>query len=38
MRLTIRDGRLALGSLDCPGFAVAAEPDWRAMREVPLAA
>jgi hypothetical protein len=38
VRLTIRDGRLALGSLDCPGLAVAAEPDWRAMRQVPLAA
>ena len=35
-RLTIRDGRIALGSLDCPGFAVAAEPDWAAMQPVPL--
>ena len=33
VRLTIRDGRIALGSLACPGFAVAAEPDWTAMRQ-----
>jgi hypothetical protein len=35
VRLTIRDGKVALGSLDCPGFAVAAEPDWEAMRAMP---
>ena len=34
VRLTIRDGRIALGSLACPGFAVAAEPDFAAMREM----
>jgi len=33
VRLRIAGGRLALGSLACPGFAVAAEPDWGAMRE-----
>ncbi len=35
VRLTIRDGKVALGSLDCPGFAVAAEPDWETMRAMP---
>ncbi|MFO1082670.1 MAG: mandelate racemase [Reyranellaceae bacterium] len=30
-RLTIRDGRLALGSLACPGVAVGAEMDFSAM-------
>ena len=34
-RLRVRDGRLAIGSLDCPGFAAAAEPDWTSMREMP---
>lgn len=33
VRLTIRDGRIALGSLGCAGFAVAAEPDWSSMRQ-----
>ena len=33
VRLRIAGGRLALGSLGCPGFAVGAEPDWGAMRE-----
>lgn len=32
VRLTIDDGMIALGSLDCAGFASAAEPDWSAMR------
>jgi Enolase C-terminal domain-like len=31
VRLRIRDGRLALGSLDCPGYASAALPDWAGM-------
>ena len=31
-RLTIEDGRIALGSLDVPGLGSAAGPDWRAMR------
>jgi len=34
VRLNIRDGRIALGSLDCPGFAVAAAPDFAAMQEM----
>ena len=35
VRLTIRDGQIDLGSLDRPGFAVGAEPDFTAMREMP---
>ena len=35
VRLSIVGGRLAIGSLGCPGWASAAEPDWGAMR--PLA-
>ena len=31
VRLRIRDGRIALGSLDCAGFASAAMPDWDTM-------
>ena len=31
VRLRILEGRIAIGSLNCPGFAVAAEPDWSAM-------
>jgi hypothetical protein len=34
VRLTIRDGRIALGSLACTGFAAGAEPDWSAMRNM----
>jgi hypothetical protein len=34
-RVRIRAGRLAIGSLACPGFASAAEPDWASMREMP---
>jgi len=30
-RLRIRDGRLAIASLDCPGYASAAMPAWDAM-------
>jgi hypothetical protein len=36
-RLRIHEGRLALGSLGCPGFAVAAKMDFAAMREMPPA-
>ena len=32
VRLSIAGGRLAIGSLACPGWAAAAEPDWSAMR------
>ena len=35
VRLKIEGGRIVTGSLDCPGFAAAAEPDWAAMREMP---
>jgi Enolase C-terminal domain-like len=38
VRLAIRDGRIALGSLDCPGFAAGAEPDWSSMQTMPAAA
>jgi len=34
-RLRIENGRLALGSLACPGLAVAAEMDFAAMRRMP---
>jgi hypothetical protein len=34
VRLRIADGGLAIGSLACPGFAAAAEPDWGTMRTV----
>ncbi|HEU5294908.1 MAG TPA: hypothetical protein VFU71_08955 [Burkholderiaceae bacterium] len=30
-RLSIRDGRLAIASLDCTGYASAAQPDWSTM-------
>jgi hypothetical protein len=32
VRLRIRDGRLAIRSLGCVGFATGAEPDWGRMR------
>jgi L-alanine-DL-glutamate epimerase-like enolase superfamily enzyme len=35
VRVRIRGGRLAIGSLACPGFASAAEPDWSSLREMP---
>ncbi len=35
-RLTIRDGRIALGSLACAGFATAAMPDFGSMREMSM--
>jgi hypothetical protein len=35
-RVRISGGRLAIGSLACPGFAAAAEPDWTSMREMPV--
>ncbi|MDP6951692.1 MAG: mandelate racemase, partial [Alphaproteobacteria bacterium] len=34
VRLSIRDGRIALGSLACTGFAAVAEPDWSSMRRM----
>jgi hypothetical protein len=36
VRLRIEGGRLALRSLDCPGFASAAAPDWNALAEMRL--
>jgi hypothetical protein len=35
VRVRIAHGMLATGSLDCPGFASGAEPDWGAMRRLP---
>ena len=35
-RLTIRDGQVALGSLDRPGFARGADPDFAAMRTMTM--
>ena len=36
-RLRIAEGRLSIGSLDCPGFAVAAALDFASMRPMPVA-
>ena len=35
VRLRIRDGRIAIGSLTSPGFASGAEPDWSGMKPIP---
>jgi hypothetical protein len=35
VRVRIRGGRLAIGSLAGPGFAAAAEPEWTSMRDMP---
>ena len=32
VRLKIKDGKLQIGSLDCPGYASAVLPDWEQMR------
>jgi L-alanine-DL-glutamate epimerase-like enolase superfamily enzyme len=37
VRLRIRAGELAIASLDCPGFASGAEPDWTALAPMPEA-
>lgn len=34
VRVRIGDGMLAIGSLDCPGYASRAMPDWTSMREM----
>jgi hypothetical protein len=34
VRVRIEDGMLAIGSLDCPGYASKAMPDWSTMREM----
>jgi len=36
VRVRIEDGVLAIGSLDCPGYASRALPDWDSMREMKL--
>jgi hypothetical protein len=36
VRLKIRDGRIALGSLDCPGFASAAMPEFGGMQALSM--
>jgi hypothetical protein len=35
VRLRIRAGELMIASLDCPGFASGAEPDWTALAPMP---
>ena len=35
VRVKIRDGNLQIGSLDVPGYASRAAPDWSAMRAMP---
>ena len=35
VRVRIAKGELAIGSLDCPGFASRAQPDWNSMRRMP---
>lgn len=37
VRLRIDDGRLQLGSLGCPGFAVGADTDFASLRRMPVA-
>jgi hypothetical protein len=34
VRVKIANGELAIGSLDCRGFASAAMPDWNSMRRM----
>jgi hypothetical protein len=36
-RLRVRGGKLDLSSLGCPGFAVGADLDFKAMRPMPAA-
>lgn len=35
VRVRLREGRLAIGSLEAPGYASGAMPDWGAMRPMP---
>jgi len=37
VRLKVRDGRIDLTSLGCPGFAVGADVDCKALRPMPAA-
>ena len=34
VRVRIANGNLSIGSLDCAGYASAALPDWKSMREM----
>jgi L-alanine-DL-glutamate epimerase-like enolase superfamily enzyme len=36
VRVRITNGKLTIGSLDCPGFASRAMPDWNAMKEMTI--
>ena len=36
VRVRIRGGQMEIASLACKGYAVAAEPEWRGMREMVL--
>lgn len=38
VRVAIRGGQLAIASLECPGFATGADPDWSSMQPMPAAA
>jgi hypothetical protein len=38
VRVAIRGGRLAIGSLDRPGYAAGTEPDWSSMQPMPASA
>jgi len=35
VRVRIERGELSVGSLDCPGYASRAMPDWKSMKEMP---
>jgi len=35
VRVRIENGELSIGSLDCPGYASRAMPDWNSMKEMP---
>ncbi|HEX5612596.1 MAG TPA: enolase C-terminal domain-like protein [Burkholderiales bacterium] len=35
VRVRIERGELSIGSLDCPGYASRAMPDWKSMKEMP---
>ena len=35
VRVRVREGKLQMGSLDCPGYASRALPDWQSMRRMP---
>lgn len=38
VRLHVRDGKFAIGSLDCPGFGASLAPDFDAAEPMPAAA